>query len=222
MSETPEAGVKARPGQGLATAVAVLLLAVGGGVMVVSTGNQPELPVHGRLQQELRFTDAQGSPFSTALLRDKVWVASFIFTSCRDTCPCITAHMMLVQEALLADRVLADKARLVSFSVDPERDQPQALRLFAERYSADPRVWTFLTAEPGVVASLAEAVFRLPVGQATFKEGAGTAPEINHSERLCLVDGVGQVRGYYRPEPDEVKRLIRDIGRLVNEVAEAR
>jgi len=208
MSEPQVSGAPSRRLRGWIEGLGMLLLAAGGAVMVLTTMDRPNLPVHGALEGEVLLSGSDGKLFSTQALRGKVWAAGFIFTNCRDTCPCITAHMILVQDAILADARLLEGARLVSFSVDPERDTPQELGRFAERYGADRRVWSFLTGGEGQVAKLAKEVFRL---------SASSEEEIVHSDRLSLVDALGRVRGYYRPEPADVKRLVRDMKRLVSE-----
>ncbi len=45
--------------------------------------------------------------------------------------------------------------RLVSISVDPERDTPEVLSRYAERYKADPDRWLFLTGKKGDIRRLA-------------------------------------------------------------------
>jgi hypothetical protein len=53
-------------------------------------------------------------------LRGSVWVADFIFTSCKSVCPVLSAKMVQVQRAIPDPRL-----KFVSFSVDPERDTPR-------------------------------------------------------------------------------------------------
>ena len=57
---------------------------------------------------------------------DKPTVLSFIFTTCDDVngCPLATYVMRSVQDALQADPLTANKARLVSFSFAPRIDTP--------------------------------------------------------------------------------------------------
>src|SRR6185503_16087443 len=80
--------------------------------------------------------------FFDDLIRDKVVVIDFIYTSCPDACPLETAKLVEVQE-LLGDRVGKD-VFLYSISIDPERDTPAVLREYAERFQTGPG-WLFLT-----------------------------------------------------------------------------
>src|SRR5580704_16173869 len=73
---------------------------------------------------DFTLTDQSNQPFLSAnALREKVWVADFIFTNCAGPCPRMSAQMRQVGAAL---HDLKD-VRLVSFTVDPTRDTPSVL-----------------------------------------------------------------------------------------------
>lgn len=80
--------------------------------------------------------------FFDDLLKDKVVVINFIYTSCTDSCPLETAAMANVQK-LLGDRVGRD-VFIYSITIDPKRDTPAALKEYAKKFNAGPG-WTFLT-----------------------------------------------------------------------------
>ncbi|MCH7812911.1 MAG: SCO family protein, partial [Planctomycetes bacterium] len=96
--------------------------------------------------------------------------------------------------------------RLVSFSVDPERDTPRVLRRYAERYGADPERWLFLTGDEALIRAVAVEGFKL-----------GSMDDlILHSAKFALVDRTGAIRGYYDSgDADVVSRLAADIRGLV-------
>src|SRR5579872_173153 len=90
---------------------------------------------------EFKLTDQTGSEFtSTASLAGRVWVADFFFTNCPGPCPRMSSQMHQVQTALAGKDV-----KLVSMTVDPDRDTPEKLAKYAAFYSATPGVWYFLT-----------------------------------------------------------------------------
>ncbi|MES1188761.1 MAG: SCO family protein, partial [Myxococcales bacterium] len=70
------------------------------------------------------LTDQSGRPVNEAVLRGQVWAAAFFFTRCPTVCPRITRRMRDLQQAAASGGV---KLQLVSFSVDPENDTPEAL-----------------------------------------------------------------------------------------------
>lgn len=161
------------------------------------------------------LTDQEGRPFDSDRLKGKVWVAVFIFTRCRETCPAMTGNLLLVQDAVKAVPRLKERVRLVSFSVDPERDKPKDLSSYADNYGADRSLWCFLTGDDGAVARLSEETFHLATGRAP-PAGGSSAPQLVHSDRFVLVDAAGRLRGYYSPisNKGDLGRLIQDLKQL--------
>jgi cytochrome oxidase Cu insertion factor (SCO1/SenC/PrrC family) len=83
--------------------------------------------------------------------------------------------------------------RLVTFTVDPERDNPKELTEYANRYQADPEKWLFLTGQ-----SEAELHALLKDGfKVTAQRAANPKDEFDHSPRLAVVDKDGNIRGYF-------------------------
>src|SRR5213593_3762078 len=86
-------------------------------------------------------------------LRGKVLALTFIYTSCVDTCPLLTAKMTGLQTRLGAD--FGPQVVFVSITVDPERDTPEVLRRYAEAHGATAAGWTFLTGSPAEISDVA-------------------------------------------------------------------
>lgn len=116
------------------------------------------LPIYGAVP-DFQLVDQYDRPVRKTDFEGKVWVASLIFTSCSDECPLITTEMARLQSELTH---LPD-LRLVSISVDPERDVPAVLSQYADRFNADPRFWLFLTGDKRVIYRLARDGFRLGI-----------------------------------------------------------
>jgi protein SCO1 len=114
------------------------------------------LPVYGSVP-DFALTDQTGRPVRRADLEGKVWVTSFIFTSCPDECPLMAAQMAQLQ----SDLAHAPELHLVSISVDPEHDIPAVLAHYAERFNADPARWLFLTGDKQAIYRLVRDGFRL-------------------------------------------------------------
>ena len=148
-------------------------------------------------------------------LRDKVWVADFMYTSCVEICPLQSAEMARLQTAF-ADH---DDLRLVSFSVDPERDTPAVLSDYAQKFQADPERWLFATGDQEAIARLAQEGFKISAASYLPAE-PGADYTFIHSNRFILVDRQGRIRGYYRStDPDDLVRLRRDLTVLLRQVA---
>jgi len=124
-----------------------------------SAGQSPaRLPVYGSVP-DFALIDQLGRPVRRADLDGKVWIASFIFTSCPDECPLMTSEMAQLQ----SDLAHSVDLRFVSISVDPERDTPAVLSQYAERFNADPDRWFFLTGDKRAIHRLAREGFRLGI-----------------------------------------------------------
>lgn len=93
--------------------------------------------------EDFNFTSHEGKPFSKKDLQGKVWIADFIFTNCPDVCPPMTANMVKLQDMVRKEGL--ENVEFVSFSVDPDKDTPQALTEYGEKFNVDFKNWTFLT-----------------------------------------------------------------------------
>lgn len=156
------------------------------------------------------LTDQAGRPVTEATLRGQVWAAAFFFTRCPTVCPRITRRMKDLQHAAAKGGV---KLQLVSFSVDPDNDTPEVLNAYAQQYGAKLESWRFLTGDLEVVRRTSEQGFKLALdGKATVgAEHLG----LFHGSHLVLVDGSGQIRGYYRTSEDaQMSQLLSDAAQL--------
>lgn len=78
----------------------------------------------------------------TLLTSDKPVLVDFIFTTCTTICPVLSANYSNFQRKLGPESA---KVQLVSISIDPENDTPEAMKSYLEkRYAAKPG-WDFLT-----------------------------------------------------------------------------
>jgi protein SCO1/2 len=93
---------------------------------------------------ELITQDGVKVRFHDDVLKGKTVLINFLFTSCADVCPPMTANLVRVQR-LLGDRLGRDIV-MVSISLDPETDTPDALKAYAEKFGAKPG-WYFLTGD---------------------------------------------------------------------------
>jgi protein SCO1/2 len=156
------------------------------------------------------LTDQDGQPFGTTQLRGRVWIASFLFTSCSQACPILASQLANLRGRLARH---GERFHVVSISVDPEVDTPERLRAFAERFGGASQ-WTLLTGRPEDVRATTERAFFQP--QATRRE-LDVAPgyDILHGTGVLLVDRDGRCRGLYPTDGEGLDRLARDVDRLL-------
>jgi len=166
---------------------------------------------------DFQLTDQHGDEYGSQQLEGKVWIANFIFTTCRAICPAMTARMTDLQAELFNHPRWRD-LRLVSFSVDPENDTPEVLRDYAvERAYAYQDRWRFLTGTRDELWQLCKEGFKLAVSE------GGDDPEmpIVHSDKFVLVDSEGRIRGFYSALSEEGREeLLRDLEVVLAETPE--
>jgi protein SCO1/2 len=147
------------------------------------------------------FVDQNGRATTASDLRGHVWIADFVFTTCTTICPLITAKMAVLQR-----RLNEPALRFVSFSVDPTRDTPEALKRYATAWRPDESRWTLLATDKKGLDGFAASMFVI------VEPGE---KDIGHSKLFFLVDAQGAVRGIYESDQDEaLERLVRDARRL--------
>jgi cytochrome oxidase Cu insertion factor (SCO1/SenC/PrrC family) len=102
-----------------------------------SAGGAAYFPNHVLMTQDnrpVRFYDD--------LLKNKIVLINFLFTTCKGVCSPMTANLAKVQQQL--GEHLGKEVVMLSFTVDPETDTPGVLKKYAEGFKARPG-WYFLT-----------------------------------------------------------------------------
>lgn len=94
----------------------------------------PNVPLWTQHNQAVRFYDD--------LVRGKLVLINFMFTSCEDLCPKASRNLANVQRAL-GDRMGRD-VFFISITVDPGRDTPAVIDRYAKQFEAGPG-WMFVT-----------------------------------------------------------------------------
>jgi protein SCO1 len=186
-----------------------------GGVAATTLAVQARLarraapPVLGALPA-FDLVDSDGAELTPARLAGRPYVASFIFTRCAGVCPAMTARLARLRPKL------PPEVRFVSFTVDPQHDTPERLRAYARAHAAG-QDWLFATGTREALHALSTQGFKLaayevPPGE---QKAGGDGPFL-HSPKFVLVDGAGQVRGYYDSADEaEVAGLERDARALL-------
>ena len=90
----------------------------------------------------LRTQDGVSVRFYDDLIKGKIVMINFMFTTCTSICPRTTANLVRVEE-LLGERLGRD-VRIISITVDPLADTPEVLRKYAARYGTK-QGWYFVT-----------------------------------------------------------------------------
>lgn len=78
---------------------------------------------------------------ASLLNSDQPVVVDFIYGTCTTICPVLSAGFTNLRKTLGAD---AQKAQLISITIDPENDRPEKLKQYLKRFNGGPG-WDFLT-----------------------------------------------------------------------------
>jgi len=168
-------------------------------------GVVPDFSLTERSRREITRADLAGAP----------WIADFVYTSCAGACPLLSGEMARLQHRL------GNRVRLVSFTVDPAHDSPQALTTYADRFGASPTSWLFVTGPVATMRQLISRGFHLAVVDPPAGD-AELAGVITHSEKAVLVDADLRIRRYYDAgEGDWLDAAVADLAKLGTEPSSA-
>lgn len=148
-----------------------------------------------------------GGRLALADLRGKVVAVTFIYATCTDTCPLLTAKLATIARGLGRD--FGAGVSFVAITVDPERDTPAILHNYAVAHGATARGWWFLT---GASEEVRETTRRYGV----FAQKADRG-DVDHTFLTSLIDRAGMLRVQYmgvRFDPDE---MLGDLRALLRE-----
>jgi len=150
---------------------------------------------------DARVLDQNGKSlnFYSDLIKDKTVAINFIFTTCTNICPPLTATFRRVQQEL---EKTGQKVNLISVSVDPTIDTPERLHDFAAKFNAAPG-WTFVTGQKNEIDGLLKAL------------GVAVAYKNDHTPLILIGNDVTGVwtRAYGLSSPASLTKTITDVAR---------
>ncbi len=170
---------------------------------VVTTENNEnaDMPVLFNLPA-FKLLDQDGHDFTDAQLRGKPFVASFVFTHCAGPCPMMFGKMAAMQKTVPNPNI-----KLVTFTVDPDRDTPEVLKKKAKELGADEGRWSFLTGDKDSVHKLLKGMLMPTPGP--------DDDALMHTTQFYLFDAAGQCRGrYISTVDDQMQQLTKDAEKL--------
>ena len=182
-----------------------LLAAASVGAWAHGAKEDARLPVVGPAPA-FALVDQNGRQFTITDLRDRVAVVTFIYATCTDTCPLLTAKMASLQGPLAAD--FGSRVRFVSITVDPEVDTPAVLRGYAKAHGANLTGWSFLTGPPSAIDDVVRAY-----GAYAKRGGRG----VDHLLLTSLLDRQGRIRVQYLGYRFKPEDMLHDLRALLQE-----
>ena len=178
------------------------------GLQVIDTVYQPI--------QSFAYQNQEGLQVTNKNYINKVWITEFFFATCPTICPIMNVQMTnLTKEVRTMN--MEDQVQFLSFSIDPTKDTPEALKKYKNLHCGDCKNWDFLTGNEEFTHRLGIESFKVFAGRE--EEAAGGYA---HSGAFSMVDQNGYLRGVYNitsfdgdVNKSEYQRLLRDLKILI-------
>ena len=155
------------------------------------------------------FVNQNGDTISENIVKNKIYVADFFFTTCPTICPVMKRQMLKVYDQYKANK----DVMILSHTIDPEHDTPQVLNKFANDLGITGNQWQFLTGPKEKTYEIGLKNYMVVAKEDKTAEGG-----FLHSGAFILVDKNKHVRGIYDGTTEEgTKKLIADIQILLDE-----
>jgi len=153
------------------------------------------------------LTDQRGRRATLADFRGRVVVMTFLYTQCTDVCPLLLTVMKGVEDQL-ADAERAH-VRFVGITVDPARDTPERLAIYARERGLDPARWSVLTGNLKEAARVAEdyGIVVRPAPRGDFV----------HNSVYIVIDRDGMNRVEFHGTGTPVKQITRSVRAILKE-----
>lgn len=171
-----------------------------------------------KLETDLNVINRDGKEVSLGMLRHKVYVTGYQYTDCPAGCLGMAAMMKTLEEKFGDNPVF----KLVSISVNPKDDTPEKMDAWVKDKGVESDDWWFLTGDPDTIAKYMISEFKFyATEEITDPDIRASQGPFAHDQRLALVDGDANIRGYYdvmNPNHGEFefKRLVRDVEMVLN------
>lgn len=170
-----------------------------------------KLPIETNMSEsvdEFSYTNQDEENVALDDLSGDWWIADFVFTNCTTVCLPMTSNMSKLQDDLKEEDISID---FVSFSVDPDYDQPDVLKEYGEEYDANFDNWNFLTGyEFDDIKKISIKSFRAPL-----KEPEYGSDQVTHDTRFFLVNPDGKVvKGYDGIKMESMDDIVEDMKKL--------
>ena len=177
-----------------------------------------------------KFINQNGKSISNNDYLGKVYIIEFFFTTCTTICPIMNTNLVHIQNSFTA----FPNFGIASFTINPEFDTSEVLKLYAKENDINNLNWNLLTGDRSDIYKLANEGFNLyTAASSDFVDG------FEHSGYFAIIDNEGYIRSrvdqfgnpkiYYKGsvdfdekldsngEAEEITILKEDILKLLSE-----
>jgi protein SCO1/2 len=152
-------------------------------------------------QLNSQWTNQEGQTVSLKSFMGKPVVLTMFYASCTYACPLLVNDMQRVESSLSANN--RNNYRFILVSIDPERDTPEKLKIYAKEHGLDLSTWTLLTGKSDDIMELA--------AMTGFKYKKDDKGNYSHSNLITLLNEKGEIAHHQTG-------LNQDIARTVNQL----
>ena len=134
-------------------------------------------------------------------LKGKKQIMAMVFTNCIYACPLIVNDMKKIESQIKSDDV-----NFLLVSIDPKRDTPETLMLYARNNKLDMKRWHLLTSDENSISELAAVL-----GFKYKKEPDGS---FSHSNIINLLNETGEVAYQHFGLNQDVQDVLDELKKL--------
>ena len=152
-------------------------------------------------QLNSQWINQDGQTVSLKSFIGKPVVLTMFFANCTYACPLLVNDMQRMESSLSANN--KNNYRFILVSIDPERDTPAKLKIYAKEHGLDLSRWTLLTGKSDDIMELA--------AMTGFKYKKDDKGNYSHSNLISLLNEKGEIS-------HQQTGLNQDIAETVNQL----
>jgi protein SCO1/2 len=160
----------------LSVLIAALLL-----LSLAAAEGEPPLPPDSIYNLQVPVEDQSGEITGLDRYKGQPVLVTLFYASCPHVCPMLISTIQQLETKLSPEE--RSELRVMTISIDPERDVPALLLETMQRHSVDANRWSMVRPEPGDLRAIA-GVFGVKYKQ--LPDG-----EFSHSTKIILLDRDG-------------------------------
>lgn len=164
----------------------------------------------GHVVPNISLVDQDGRAFTLEDFRGSAVVATFTYLGCPmpDMCP-LMDHNFAEMQRRLKEQQNPLRVRLLSVTIDPDKDTPAALNTYAKTLDLDPKVWTFATGNRAAIDRWALG-FGVSIARA-----ADDPSSLTHNLRTVILDRQGNLVQSYTGNKWTPVQVLADVRAMV-------
>lgn len=157
------------------------------------------------------FTNQDGKEVTDEVIKNKLAIVNFFFTTCNSICPRMNNNLKPAYELYKNN----PEVLFLSFTSDPERDSAAVLKHYADSMQVNTSKWIFLTGRKDSLYKAARHSFKID-DPTNFVEN--DAVDFLHTQFVALVNKKGEVVKIYDGlKPSELSTIEADVNNLLKD-----